>query len=51
MHQLIVIVFVNACTMNATGAAEIRHVLVNIGEQATDEEVSCILMLLKADPY
>ncbi len=29
------------------GAAELRHVLINIGEQATDEEViNCTLVLL-----
>ncbi len=32
------------------GAAEIRHVLVNIGEQTTDEEVTtCTILLLKSN--
>jgi len=30
---------------NYVGAAEIRHVLVNIGERVSDEEVSCLFLL------
>ncbi len=43
----IVMMFVIMHYQYYLGAAEIRHVLVNIGEQTTDEEViNCILLLL-----
>ncbi|EGB08864.1 hypothetical protein AURANDRAFT_17796, partial [Aureococcus anophagefferens] len=34
---------------NFVGAAEIRHVLINIGEQVTDEEVDEMIRMIDRD--